>query len=111
MKKYILFISIVFSSCTYDKIPVPVCESDSPSFSECILPIIETNCKSCHSYGGEGQILHLTNYDDVVNAIEDNDLLDRIQANDGNMMPPTGKMSQEDIERIIKWSDSGKKDD
>ena len=72
MKKYILFISIVFSSCTYDKIvPIPICESDSPSFSECIFPIIEDNCKNCHSYGGEGQSLYLTTYDEVVNAIDE----------------------------------------
>ena len=106
MKKYYLLLLSFLFSCTYET--VSECEVDSPSFDICIDPIIENNCFSCHSYGGSSSSLHLYGYDDVINAIDNHNLLIRINADDGSVMPPSGKLSNADIDIINNWVNSGK---
>ena len=53
--RYSLFLLLLLSSCTYNELPISeitICETNSPSFSDCVLPIIEENCMSCHSENG-----------------------------------------------------------
>ena len=43
--RFLLFHNnIIF--CTYDEIDL--CSTQEPSFSECVKPIIEQNCVTCH---------------------------------------------------------------
>ncbi len=105
MKKYYLITLSCLFSCTYDTISN--CEVDNPSFETCITPIIENNCVACHSYGGSSS-LHLNGYDDVVNAIDNYGLLIRIHADDGTVMPPSGKLSTSDLDIIERWFNAGK---
>lgn len=107
MKTHLFFISFFICSCTYDELTE--CEVQSPSFETCVLPIIQDNCISCHSYGGNSETsLYLTSHNDIVNAIEDYNLLERINLQDGAVMPPTGKMSLSNLEIIDRWVNSGK---
>ena len=39
-----------------------------PSFLECVKPIIDNNCVSCHSYGGDADFLILTEYTFIIEA-------------------------------------------
>ncbi len=119
--RYSLYLLLLFSSCTYNELIVgctdatasnydsnatiddgscilDLCLSD-PSFSECVKPIIENNCVSCHSYGGDAGFLLLTDYDLIKLACEQNNLLNSIKTT----MPKSGLMPAENINIIEKW--------
>ena len=121
----ILFLLFVFSSCTYNELIVgctdptasnydsnattddglcifDLCLSD-PSFLEGVKPIIENNCVSCHSYGGEGGFLLLTDYNLIILANNNYDIVNIINTS----MPKSGLMPQENITIIEKWFENG----
>ncbi len=105
MKNLSFFLLFLLSSCTYNELPVSeitICETNSPSFSDCVLPIIEDNCVSCHSENG-GQSLFLTSFTEIMLAVENDDLLGRIKSD----MPPSNLMNASDILIIENWIDEG----
>ena len=105
MKNLSFFLLFLLSSCTYNELPISeitICETDSPSFSDCVLPIIEDNCMSCHSENG-GQSPILTSFPDIILAVANDDLLARIK----NDMPPTNLMNSSDILIIENWINEG----
>jgi hypothetical protein len=105
MKNLSFFLLFLLSSCTYNELPISeitICETNSPSFSDCVLPIIEDNCMSCHSENG-GQSPILTSFPEIILAVANDDLLARIK----NDMPPTNLMNSSDILIIENWIDEG----
>ena len=105
MKNLSFLILFLLSSCTYNELPISeltICETNSPSFSDCVLPIIEENCISCHSENG-GQSPFLTSSSEIILAVENDDLLSRIKYD----MPPTNLMNTSDILIIENWIDEG----
>tara|TARA_B100001971_G_C18044904_1_gene459658 strand:+ start:492 stop:830 length:339 start_codon:yes stop_codon:yes gene_type:complete len=94
-------------SCNHNELSV--CETESPSFTDCVEPIINLNCTGCHVYGSAANTSTiLTNYDAIKLAVDQNDLLNRIKYNSSNEnMPPAGKMSNQDITIIENWIDDG----
>lgn len=74
-------------------------------------PIIETNCVSCHSDPPvNGAPNSLVNYVEVVNAVVNMDLIDRIsrQPGEGGFMPLGGsRLPQNLIDLIEQWEDEG----
>jgi len=105
MKNLSFFLLFLLSSCTYNELPISeitICETNSPSFSDCVLPIIEDNCMSCHSENG-GQSPILTSFQEIILAVANDDLLARIK----NDMPPTNLMNSSDILIIENWIDEG----
>ena len=103
MKNLSFFLLFLLSSCTYNELPISeitICETNFASFSDCVLPIIEDNCVSCHSENG-GQSPFLTSFPEIL--AENDDLLARIN----NDMPPTNLMNYSDILIIEKWIDEG----
>ena len=99
MRISILLILILISSCTYNEITF--CEINSPSFNECVKPIFDDNCVSCHSVIG-GNLLHLTTFEEI-SSFDSSVLLDRINTD----MPTTGIMSAAEISIIEKWINDG----
>lgn len=105
MKNLSFFLLLLLYSCTYNEVPISeitICETNTPSFSDCVLPIIEDNCMSCHSENGE-QSLYLTSFTEIMLAVENNDLLVRIKSD----MPPSNLMNASDILIIENWIDEG----
>ena len=107
--RYAFVLFVLFSSCTYNSLtPLPVCESENPSFITCVKPIIDNHCLSCHyasSSSGD-----LSDYNTVREYVINGDLLDRIQRNQNEegFMPLGGnKLDQEQIEVLIKWKNNG----
>tara|TARA_Y100000385_G_scaffold205065_1_gene212416 strand:+ start:288 stop:617 length:330 start_codon:yes stop_codon:yes gene_type:complete len=103
MKNLSIFLLFLLYSCTYNELPISeiaICETNSPSFSDCVLPIIENNCVSCHSENG-GQYPFLTSFPEIISAVENDDLLARIK----NDMPPGNLMNSSDILIIENWID------
>ena len=108
MKNLSFFLLFLLSSCTYNELPISeitICETNSPSFSDCVLPIIEDNCVSCHSENG-GQSPFLTSFPEIILAVSNDDLLGRIK----NDMPPTNLMNSSDILIIENWIDESTQD-
>ena len=98
------------SSCTYNELtPIPICESDTPSFYTCVKPIIDNHCLACHSDANPNG--DLSDYDAIRFYVINGDLLDRIQREEGavGFMPPLGdnKLDNMQIETLIKWKNNG----
>jgi hypothetical protein len=96
------FLFLIYA-CTYHEPSISemaVCETNTPSFSECVMPIIEDNCVNCHSANG-GQYPYLTSFPEIILAVENNDLLARIKSD----MPPSNLMHASDILIIENWID------
>ena len=110
--RYSLSLLVILSSCTYNElIPISVCESDTPSFSTCVKPIMDNHCLECHSDASpNGDLL---NYDAIRDYVINGDLLDRIQRAEGSegFMPLGGnKLDNVQIEILIKWKNNGAPD-
>ncbi len=80
------------------------------NYTEHIKPIINNNCLTCHN-SNPNPIgpFPLETYDEVQDKTENGNLLQRIQLPVGDplIMPQTGKMSQTNIDIILKWKDQG----
>jgi uncharacterized membrane protein len=77
-----------------------------------IKSIIDNNCVSCHSSGRSASFRLLTDYAQVKAAVESAGLLNRIQLQSGQqgLMPQGGRMSQSNIDLIVKWNTDGLKE-
>ncbi|MEN2401265.1 cytochrome c [Flavobacterium sp. MC2016-06] len=128
MKKIIAltFLLAVFTSCsdadTYQDIETPVTVTPPPgtgdpgtdpttkiSYTKDVKSIIDANCVSCHQNGRAAGFTPLTTYAEVKAAVQNAQLLARIQLQNGQqgIMPQGGRMSQTNIDLIIKWNTDG----
>lgn len=113
---------IVFSSCEHQPpirlagAPIdttgtntgPKCSPDTTYFNE-ILPIIVGNCAGtgCHDAATKADGIELTSYTLIKSRVTNglNSKLYR-EINSGNM-PPTGRLSQDIIDKINRWISQG----
>lgn len=74
--------------------------------------IVDNNCVSCHSSGGSASFRPLTTFTQVKAAVQNANLLNRIQLQNGQsgLMPQGGRMSQTNIDIIVKWNTDGLKE-
>lgn len=103
---------LLLGGCYYDNeealYPGTVCDTVSPSFATTILPIIEKNCASCHSGAAPSAGLSLSNYNEVKSAVNNNFLLDRVlQLNGSTVMPPSGPLTNCNLDQINSWISQG----
>jgi len=77
-----------------------------------VKTIIDGNCVSCHSSGGTASFRPLTTFAEVKAAVENSGLLGRIQKQTGQsgIMPQGGRMSQSNIDLVVKWNTDGLKE-
>ena len=81
-----------------------------------VEPIFDSNCFGCHNSAVSLGGLNLSTYENIINsgsivsgdALNSN-LIDRITRfeGDGLLMPPTNRLSQDDIDIIIEWINNG----
>lgn len=114
MKKYILLAGLLISlsscdSSTYESLEEPQIIVGKATYELNVKPIIDGNCIGCHSIGGTASFRPLTTFSEVRNAILNNNLLERIQRQNGEpgQMPQTGRMSQDKINTILQWNTDG----
>lgn len=119
MKKYIFIplAALALYSCdsqTYqdieaDVIPPPTDTIVVTTYTANVKAIIDNNCVVCHSDGGIAAFRDLTTYANVVDAVQNAGLLDRIQLQNGEpgIMPSTGRMPQGNIDIVLKWNTDG----
>jgi uncharacterized membrane protein len=118
----ILILITAISSCsdsdTFEDIEdnggtvVPPPSVTDATYSDNVKTIIDGNCVSCHSSGGAASFRPLTTFTEVKAAVENKDLLGRIQKQTGQsgIMPQGGRMSQSNIDLVVKWSTDGLKE-
>lgn len=122
----ILAAALTLTSCsdsdTYKDIETPpVTDNPTPgpetpttaiSYSKNVKAIIDANCVGCHQSGRSAGFKPLTTYAEVKTATEGAGLLNRIQLQNGQqgIMPQAGRMSQANIDLIVKWNTDGLKE-
>ena len=104
-----IVVVILANSCAFDSVedlyglPDFVCDPQEVGFLGVILPIIETNCAipGCHTFGTQR-----VNFEIFVNI---QDIADDIKSRttSGDMPKGGGSLSQEEIDQISCWVDSG----
>ena len=87
-------------------------EPTTVSYSKNVKAIIDGNCVGCHQTGRSAAFRPLTTYAEVKAAVENAGLLTRIQLQNGQqgIMPQGGRMSQTNIDVIVKWNTDGLKE-
>ena len=103
----VFFLLLTFTSCTKDKTADPECETPI-SFSQEVMPMIQTSCVGCHS---GGQPPNLTTHASISASAEN--ILARISLNEGDalLMPQGGpRFNQDSIRKIKCWIEQGKLD-
>jgi hypothetical protein len=108
-----LSIAISFSSCSYnseDDLTEEIIIEDFVTYNDNIKTIIDNNCIGCHSNPPvNGAPVSLTTYNDVKNAIENGDLIERISTTDASSLMPFGgpRLPQNLIDLVIQWEQEG----
>ncbi|EJG02648.1 MULTISPECIES: c-type cytochrome [Flavobacterium] len=124
MKKTIVLtiLMAVFASCsdsdTTQEIETPTTPTNptdptgTVTYNKDVKSIIDANCISCHSSGRSASFRPLTTFAQVKAAVESAGLLGRIQLQNGQqgLMPQGGRMSQANIDIIVKWNTDGLKE-
>ena len=77
----------------------------NPTYNANIKPLMTAKCTSCHSSNGENPAL--TNYAEVIDAVENGGVQCRIQNECGSIMPPSGKLPQVFIDMVNNWKEQG----
>ena len=104
--KYLSFLLLfLLSSCTYNEF-FP-CETNEPTFSDCVKPIFEQNCMGCHSMGNPDGIMPLTNHQEIQNQVINGTVIESLKREFG-FMPKFGeRLSEEEILIIENWKNNG----
>ncbi|HYX07628.1 MAG TPA: hypothetical protein VE912_12940 [Bacteroidales bacterium] len=121
MKKTLIGVSglilFLISACYYDSKEYlypelnSTCDTTNINFSSIIKPIIDNNCKTCHSGSVPSGNVRLENYTQV-KAIADNGKLVGVINGSGGLplMPPGAPLSSCQITSIEKWVTNGAPD-
>lgn len=115
MKITIFFLSIVsllvFTKCYYDsdeQINYDLssgCDPTNTTYTTCAKPIIDNNCKGCHSGNGASAGIKLDTY-----ANAKTNFAVSLTAIKNGTMPPSGKLAQSDITTLENWQTQGFKE-
>lgn len=92
--------------CKRTPTPGPIDNTGPVRYSPEIENIMYNNCTTCHGGNAPSAQIDLTTYDNVRTQTENGNLLSRI--NDGaDPMPPSGQLSLENRDKIMKWMEEG----
>ena len=111
----IIIFTVVISnaSCYYDKeeilYPQSVCDTAHVTFSSSVVPILSSNCYSCHSGSSPSAGIKLDNYTSVKVQVDNGKLWGAVSHLPGySPMPKNGtKMNTCNLAKIKKWIDAG----
>ncbi|WP_378176199.1 hypothetical protein [Aquimarina sp. SS2-1] len=88
--------------------PDPIPEQTS-TYNGHVKAIIDVNCIECHGDPlDQGAIMMLLTYDQVVDAVNNRGLFNRIATNNAfNVMPESGRLPQATIDIVEDWIADG----
>jgi hypothetical protein len=122
MKKLLFLVSALalLNACDYDSeedlYPIDddyaICDTESISYENDIVPIIVENCISCHSGDAPSASLDLTDFETLTESAlnsDNNSLLNRIERAElsGGAMPTNYRLMQCEIDKISAWVAQG----
>ena len=93
-------------------------EVGSVSFSDQVVPLFQTQCQTCHNQNTALGGWDSSSYDGVVNSgnsgvvviagdVVNSVLAQRVSGTEGAVMPPTGIMSDDEVQMILDWIAAG----
>lgn len=103
---FMVLVGIVIASCDSNTIQEIQPVVTNPTYNANVKQVFSAKCVSCHTASGN-QYPALANYNQVKDAIENGSVLCRIENQCGDIMPPSGKMSQTIIDMINNWKNQG----
>ena len=80
------------------------------TYNSNVKSIIDNNCIVCHSYPPQnGAPMPLVTYENVKDAIQNRELIDRISSEDLGFLMPFGgpRLPQNLIDTVIQWEEDG----
>ena len=101
---------LLLAGCYYDKeellYPASFCDLTDVSYSATIGPLVQNSCATpgCHVAGGTGTG-NFTSYAGVNAAVANGTLRSQVLVD--RTMPPTGPLSDCDMQQIALWLDAG----
>lgn len=116
IKFIIISVVTVFAlnSCYYDTVEElypqpPACDTSNVTFTNDIMPVINSSCVGCHSGSTPAGNISLTNYNEVVAAAQNGSLQGTIKHENGwSPMPKNGnKLNDCFIIKMDIWISSG----
>jgi Cytochrome C oxidase, cbb3-type, subunit III len=91
----------------------PTCKTDSMSYSNNVVPIMQSYCFSCHGNGNTGGSggINLEGYNNLKPYVDNGKLVGNITHAPGYVPMPYGqpKMPDCEINQIVAWVDQGAK--
>ncbi len=113
--KHLLLVLIAFlvglSSCSSDnqeEFYNAECDTENVTFSATVKPIIDRNCKSCHSAGNASGGVALDTYTSIKSNVDNGSLIGSIKHLPGfSPMPLGGKLDDCTIAKIDAWINDG----
>jgi len=106
MRIFIIYslLLLLLSSCSYNELSL--CETDNPSFADCVEPIFEKNCIGCH-FQNNDEIMPLTNFQEIQDKVINGTVIESIKREVG-FMPKNGeRLTAEEILIIENWKNNG----
>ena len=104
MRIFLILSILVTTSCTYNELSI--CETDNPSFTDCVEPIFEKNCIVCHFQNNSNGIMPLSNFQEIQYNVINGTVIESIKREVG-FMPKNGeRLSAEEILIIENWKEN-----
>jgi hypothetical protein len=104
-------IDSIYNWITYgalDEICGEACDTVSEiTYSGFVWPIVEQNCRGCHSGPSPGGGILLTNYTEVASQAASGKLTGVLRNGTYVLMPPSGSLSECKIRQVELWVDAG----
>lgn len=99
----------------YQNFPDEECDTQAVTYSGEVQVLLANNCAVSGCHAGPNAIggLDLTRYNDAKSIADNGDLVGRITATRGALMPPTGTgaLAACEIEKIKAWVEAGATND
>ena len=107
MRIFLILGILVITSCTYNELSI--CETDNPSFTDCVEPIFEKNCIGCHSQYNSNGRKSLSNFQEIQDNVINGTVIESIKGEVGFIpMPYNGeRLTIEEILIIENWKENG----
>ncbi|MFZ1658527.1 MAG: hypothetical protein WAT61_06905 [Flavobacteriales bacterium] len=106
-------LTVLQTGCYYDVesdlYPMNFCDTLSVSYTNTVLPIMQASCSvpGCHAPGGSGTG-DFTTYSGLKGQVDNEKLIPAItQSGAAAFMPPSGKLSECEIQKITIWVNAG----
>ena len=105
MRFFLILSILVITSCTYNELSI--CETDNPSFTDCVEPIFEKNCIGCHFQNNSIGIMPLSNFQEIQDNVINGAVIESIKKEVGFMPKNEERLSAKEILIIENWKENG----